>query len=212
MSFADTTLRGFLDLLASGSPTPGGGGGAAIGGALGAALASMVCNLTVGRAKYAAVEPEMRAILARSEALRQELTALADEDARAYNAVLAAYRLPRDDDAARAARGAAIEQAMQGACIVPERIVAACHEVIDLCEPLAERANPNALGDVATAAQLALGGLRGAAAQAEINLASLKDAAFARATAERLAAHVQGRQEQVDAIIAVVMRRATGGG
>lgn len=91
---SEDTIRGFLDGLASERPTPGGGGAAAISGAMGAALVSMVCNLTIGKKKYAEVEAEMIATRDRAEALRAQLTGMIAEDVSAFNAVMGAYGLP----------------------------------------------------------------------------------------------------------------------
>ncbi len=89
-------LSTFLDDLASGEPTPGGGSAAALAGALGAALAAMVANLTVGRKRYVDVDAQMQAVLGEAESLRGRLTALVAEDAQAYDQVRAAYRLPKE--------------------------------------------------------------------------------------------------------------------
>jgi formiminotetrahydrofolate cyclodeaminase len=87
-------LKSFLDELASASPAPGGGSVAALSGALGAALSSMVCRLTIGKKKYAGVEEEMKKILAQAEELREQFTVLIDKDAAAFNKVMEAYSLP----------------------------------------------------------------------------------------------------------------------
>src|SRR5580693_9076067 len=88
----------FLERLASGEPTPGGGSAAAIMGAMGAALVSMVCNVSIGKKGYEAVEPELRAVLAQSEALRLRLAAMVDEDVAAFDGLMAAYKLPKASD------------------------------------------------------------------------------------------------------------------
>ena len=98
----------FLDALASASPTPGGGGAAAIMGAMGAALISMVANLTIGKKGYETVEAEMRALLAQSESLRTRLAAMVAEDASAFDSLIAAYGLPKGSDAEKTSRSEAI--------------------------------------------------------------------------------------------------------
>ncbi len=91
-------VQTFLDELAGGSATPGGGSAAAAAGAMGAALVSMVCNLTVGRKKFTDVEAQMKEILSKSEALRAELTQLITDDSEAFNAIMAAFRMPKNTD------------------------------------------------------------------------------------------------------------------
>jgi len=102
---ANETIQTFLDGLASSAPTPGGGGAAAISGAMGAALLSMVCNLTIGKKKYVEVEEELKQILGQSEALRTELTGMIADDVEAFDAVMGAYGLPKVTDEEKAANG-----------------------------------------------------------------------------------------------------------
>ena len=109
----------FISQLAAGSATPGGGSAAAHTGAEGAALVSMVCRLTIGKKKYAAVEAQMRAVLERSEALRLSLTAAVAEDSASYEQVMLAFKLPKETPEEEAARLQAIEQATLGAARVP---------------------------------------------------------------------------------------------
>src|ERR1700727_2105301 len=98
----------FLDELASGRPTPGGGSAAAIMGAMGAALVSMVCNVTIGKKGYEGVEAEMRAVLHESEKVRKRLTDMVAEDIAAFDSIMAAYKLPKATEEDKAARSAAI--------------------------------------------------------------------------------------------------------
>ena len=98
MTMKQLPVEGFLDQLASAQPTPGGGSAAAVMGAMGAALVSMVANLTVGKKKYAEVEPQVKDVLAESEKLRAQLTAALQEDVAAFDTVMAAYGLPKDSD------------------------------------------------------------------------------------------------------------------
>ncbi|HKO24421.1 MAG TPA: cyclodeaminase/cyclohydrolase family protein [Chloroflexota bacterium] len=109
---AEETIAHFLDELASGAPTPGGGAAAALEAALGAALVSMVCNLTIGREKYRAYEQTMMEARARAEELRTHALDLVAEDSASYSAVGAAYALPRGSDEEKAARQARIQEAL----------------------------------------------------------------------------------------------------
>jgi methenyltetrahydrofolate cyclohydrolase len=184
--FADLTVRGFLDALGSDRPTPGGGTGAAVAGAMGASLVRMLAALTVGRPKYAAQEPLMKAIVDGAGEVRDRLLALADADARAYDRVSAAYRMPKATDAEQAARKAAIQEALKGAVDVPIRIMEECLEAIGLAKNAVMNGNANALSDGAAGAELCRAALTVASYNVRINLVSIADPAFARATRTRL--------------------------
>jgi formiminotetrahydrofolate cyclodeaminase len=192
----------FLRRLASGDPTPGGGSASSLGGALGAALVSMVCNLTIGRERYAASEPEARQIQAEAAALLDRLRAGIDRDAAAYDAVIAAYRLPRESDDEKARRAEAIQAATQRAALVPLELAEASVAVVDLAERAIGKTNPNAASDLAVAALFAVAALDGAAANVEINLAALKDERVRAELAERLEAARRGRREQAERVVA----------
>ncbi len=178
MSLTNKPVNEFLGELASASPAPGGGSVAALSGALGAALVSMVCNLTIGRKKYAAAEAEMRGILAQSEALREQLTQLLEADVAAFTQVSEAMKLPRDTEEQKTTRTAQLQTALKHATAVPMRIAEACVKVIDLCKPVAEMGNANAVSDAGVAVLAAESGLRAAALNVMINLAWLDDEAF----------------------------------
>ncbi|MEE7476253.1 methenyltetrahydrofolate cyclohydrolase [Methylobacterium hispanicum] len=173
------TIAEFLDGLASSSPTPGGGGAAAISGAMGAALVSMVCNLTIGKKKYVEVEAELQEVLARSEALRAELTGMIAEDVKAFDAVMGAYGLPKASDDEKAARAAKIQEALREATDVPLACCRACRKVIDLALVTAEKGNLNVVSDAGVAVLSAFAGLRSAALNVWVNAKGLEDRAFA---------------------------------
>jgi len=175
----NNTIAKFLDELASEQPTPGGGGAAAIMGAVGAALVSMVANLTIGKKNYEAFDAELKEARAKAEALRAELTAAINEDVDAFNAVMGAYGLPREGDEQKAARAAAIQAALKQATDAPLRAVKACHEVIKLSAIVAEKGNINVISDAGVAALAANAGLRSAALNVYINAKSIKDREFA---------------------------------
>lgn len=172
------TIQTFLDELASSASTPGGGGAAALAGAMGAALVSMVCNLTIGKEKFADVEAPMKDIRDRVEKLRTQLTQMMAEDVAAFNTVMAAYRLPKNTDEEKAARTAAIQDASKKATMVPLAAARASAEVIDLCRPVAEMGNPNVVSDAGVAVLCAQAGLKSAALNVLINLGAIKDEAF----------------------------------
>jgi len=197
----------FLDLLASPSPTPGGGGVAALAGALSAGLISMVSHLTIGKPKYAAVEEEAKKLLAQAEELRQSLHRLIDADAEAYNGVMAAYRLPKNTEEEKRVRSARIQEASIEASRVPLQTAKECMRVLDLSLPAARITNSQALGDVAMAAYLAQGAIKGLVDNIDINLRPLKGQAAAEELMAEARALTQGLQEKVDAIIREAMAR-----
>ena len=180
----DTT---FIDELASAAPTPGGGGAAAYAGALASALASMVGNLTVGKSRYADVEDEVRASLSRLEELRARLVALVDEDARAFEPLAAAYRLPKATPEEQAAKNAALQRALVDA-------------VLDEADYLARHGSKMARSDAGVAAAFVRAASDGASLNVYINVASMDDADRAaryRAEAELLAARTRERCDEL---------------
>jgi len=174
----DKTVSIFLDELASSAPAPGGGSVAALSGALGAALVSMVCNLTVGKKKFADVEQDVKAILEKSEGLRHRLIDLLQADVKAYTAVSQAMKMPRTTDEEKAARAEAMQKALKHATEVPMQVATACVEVIGLCQPVAEKGNKNAVSDAGVAILMAEAGLRSAALNILINLGWIEDQSF----------------------------------
>lgn len=204
MTFAEQSLGSFMDDLASSKPAPGGGSVAALAGALGAALVSMVANLTVGKEKFKDVEPEVKAILARSEDLRHRLLSYIEDDVAAFNAYSAAAKLPRDTDEQKAARSAAIQKALINAVDPPLNIAKACVDVLELCWPIAEKGNVQAVSDAGVGALMAEAGLRAAALNVQINLAWIKDADFVARKRKELDSLLGGRSEQKEKTVQFV--------
>ena len=174
----DLTIRAFLDSLAARTSTPGGGGAAALSGSMAAALVGMVIQFTLGAKKYADVEEEMQGYLVESERLRGELLALADRDVEAFTAVSACYGMPKNTDEEKAARTAAMQEALKGATIVPFTTAQKCLAVIELAEPVGMKGNANVVSDAATAVHLATAALYSALVNVNINLKFIKDEAF----------------------------------
>ncbi|MCY4079212.1 MAG: cyclodeaminase/cyclohydrolase family protein [Caldilineaceae bacterium] len=172
---AGTTIETFLNELASGESTPGGGAAAALTGSQAAALLSMVLNFSVGRKKYAAVEEELRGHLSRTEGMRAELLNLADKDAEAFGAVAACFAMPRTTEEERAARTKSMQAALRGAAEVPFEIATLCAHILEVTAPVAEKGNSNVVSDAATAAHLAQAALDSALVNVDINLKWLKD-------------------------------------
>jgi methenyltetrahydrofolate cyclohydrolase len=175
----------FLDELASGAPTPGGGSAAAIMGAMGAALVSMVCNVTLGRQGHEAVESEMISVRDESERLRVRLTAMVAEDVAAFDGLMAAYRLPKSSEEDKSRRGAAIQVSLRAATETPLACARACAEVVALSKRIGEKGYAGVISDAGVGVLAANTALRSAALNVYINAPSLKDRDFAvAATAE----------------------------
>ena len=176
---AQSSIEEFLGNLAGAAPTPGGGSAAAIIGAMGAALVSMVCNVTLGKKGYEAVEGEMRAVRAESERLRLRLTDMVGEDVAAFDSLMAAYKLPKATDEDKARRGAAIQDSLRRATEVPLQCARTCAEVIALARRASEHGYLSVISDGGVGVLAAYTGLRSAALNVYINAPSLKDRAFA---------------------------------
>ncbi|MGZ8947332.1 MAG: methenyltetrahydrofolate cyclohydrolase [Methylococcaceae bacterium] len=175
----DQSIQLFLDELASKSATPGGGSVAALMGAQSAALTSMVCNLTIGKPKYAEVEAEMKALLQKSEALREKLTGLIKADVDVFNRLMTAYGLPKETDEEKVARTEAIQLVLKAATEVPLDCARACAEAIELSRCAANKGSLGVISDAGAAVMAGYSGLKSAALNVYINTGSLKDRQFA---------------------------------
>ncbi len=176
--YIDQPLRHFMDKLASKSPEPGGGSVAALIGALGAALVSMVSNLTLGKEKYQSVQPQIETLLKESEKLRADLQDLIQKDTEAYGALSAVYKMPKNTDAEKAARTAKMQEALKTACQVPFEIGLKSLDVAKLAERAADIGNVGAVSDAGVAVLLAQACAQSAALNVKINVNSIKDQAF----------------------------------
>lgn len=170
-----TAGEGFLDDLAAASAAPGGGSAAAYAAAMGASLAAMVAGLTVGRKKYASVEDQMQSVLLQARELQADLRAAVVEDAAAFEALMAARRLPMETKDQESARAEAVEQATLQAAQVPLEVARRALVILQLAELAVRVGNANAVTDAAAGAELALAGLRVAGYNVRINAASLQD-------------------------------------
>jgi len=176
--YPELTIEVFLDKLASSAPEPGGGAAAALVGAAGAALVSMVANLTVGREKFASAQAEMERARAQADALRAALLAAIDRDAEAFRGVMAAYKMPRETDEHKTARRRATQDALRAASRIPAEVIALCEDVATWSRVAAEQGNPQVISDAAVAALLADAAAQSAALNVRINLAGISDSAF----------------------------------
>jgi formiminotetrahydrofolate cyclodeaminase len=175
----DKSVQIFLDELASKQATPGGGSAAAVMGAQSAALTSMVCNLTIGKPKYAEVEAEMQALLAESEALRGTLIGMIKADVDVFDKLMACYGLPKSTEQEKLHRTEQIQAVLKEATIVPLECAKACAKAIKLSRIAAEKGNLGVISDAGVAVMAGYAGLKSAALNVHINAASLKDREFA---------------------------------
>jgi methenyltetrahydrofolate cyclohydrolase len=176
----------FADLVAEGTPSPGGGSVSAYCGVLAASLGQMVCNLTIGKKKYAESEARLLIIKPDLERLSARLRELITEDAASFEAVLGAYRLPKETDEQRVARTETIQRALKNAVEVPLQTAELSLEVLMLLREIAEIGNSNALSDVAVGAQLAQTAVRGASYNIAVNLDSISNPEFVSTTRRKM--------------------------
>jgi formiminotetrahydrofolate cyclodeaminase len=182
----DTQIESFLEALASQSATPGGGSAAAIIGAMGAALVSMVCNLTIGKKKYAEVEGDMKEVLAKAQALRRKLIGMIEDDVKAFDAVMGAYGMPKETDADKAARDKAIQAALKQATDVPMACARAARQVIDIASIASDKGNLNVISDAGVGVLAGYAALRSAALNVFTNARMITDKTFADAKLKEL--------------------------
>lgn len=167
-----------IKVIASPSPTPGGGTVGALCGALSAALSAMVASLTTGKDKYRDLEPRMREIVEEAGNLSKRLLDLMEEDARAFDAVMEAYRLPKGTEEERAKRKEAIERALRGACEPPMEVLRLSRKLVELASEVEMKGNKNAITDAAAAAACARAAAEIAFLNALVNLNGLSDEAL----------------------------------
>jgi formiminotetrahydrofolate cyclodeaminase len=201
--YTDGSIQAYLDRLASASPEPGGGSVAALVGALGSALVTMVTDLTLGKEKFAAVQDDMVDLRARAEAARRELEDLVTLDAQAYAAVAAAMKLPKETAAEKETREQILQAALQGAAEVPLRIAEGALAVARLSLPAAEMGNPHAVSDAGVAVILADAAAQSAALNVRINLAWIADQGFNQKTWARIEAILSETAGLRDGVLAL---------
>ena len=173
-----TSIGQFLAELGSDAPAPGGGSVAALSGAMGASLVSMLCSLTIGRSKYSKYDQFAREVLAKSQALTEKLLDCLKDDMTAYNAVISALRLPKASDEQKAARSRALQEAYKTATSAPENTINNCLEVMRLARSLVGKSNPTAACDLAAAGLEAHAGIFIAMDSIRANLSVIKDTEY----------------------------------
>ncbi|MGH2679956.1 MAG: cyclodeaminase/cyclohydrolase family protein [Actinomycetota bacterium] len=177
MSTADRPIGSWLEDLGSGSPTPGGGAAAGLAAAAGAGLIAMVGHLTIGKDGFQDLDRQMRVLVATAEAERDAFVGLADEDAQAFESVMASFRLPKETDEEKHARTLRIQEGYEAAAAVPLRLARRAVELMELAEDATALGNPHAASDGFSAGSLLFAAALAAMANVRINAAGLKDEA-----------------------------------
>lgn len=179
MKLAEMQVTEFVNLMASDAPAPGGGSAAALEGALGAALTAMVCALTVGKKKYADVQELAVESQKKAEDLKARFVDVMDRDTEAFNAVSAVFAMPKDTDEQKAARKAAMQEALKGCTKTPFEMMQLACETLELTRSLVGRLNASAASDLGCSALSLRAAIQGAWLNVLINISGIADEAFA---------------------------------
>jgi formiminotetrahydrofolate cyclodeaminase len=210
MKLSELTVKDFLMTVSGASPAPGGGSVSALAGALSASLCGMVARLTLGKEKYREAWKEMERLRDAADFLSLRLMELVEEDSAAYNRVLAAFRIPKENTKAREE---AIQSATKEAASVPMETLRAAAALVDLVRTALDRGNPNCLTDAGVALQLIRAVANGAAYNVRINLHELKDEGFKSTLASEtsgLLAGIEGSLKEMERFVTERLRRDEG--
>jgi len=175
MKLAALQVSGFTDLLASDAPAPGGGSAAALEGALGAALTAMVCGLTVGKKKYAEYQDLAAGAQKKAGELKDRFLDVMDRDTEAFNAVSAVFAMPKETDGEKAARVAAMQEALKGCTQTPFEMMELAVETLELTASMLGKSNDSAASDLGVSALSLRAAIQGAWLNVLINIGSMKD-------------------------------------
>ncbi|HRY53642.1 MAG TPA: glutamate formimidoyltransferase [Spirochaetia bacterium] len=203
---ASLRVADFVDEVARDSPAPGGGSVAALAGSLGAALAVMVANLTVGKKGYEPSWASLSELAVRAQGVKAALLRAVDEDTAAFNLIMEAMKLPKGGEAEKAAREAALQEGYKKASLVPLETARACLEAISLCALAAASGNASSVTDAGVGALMARAGAEGAVLNVLVNLGSVKDAAFAAELGARARALLEEADRRRDEAIGFVRK------
>ena len=179
-TYPEMTLQEFVDLTGSDAPAPGGGSVAALAGALGAALAQMVAELTVGREKYAEAEDTMQAVRTEAAAIKQELLETIEKDSSSFNGYMRALRLPKDTEEEKAVRREAMQNGLKEASLVPLHAAETAVRILPLAKKAAQLGNANAVSDALVSAMMTRSAVISAVLNCRINLQSIRDEDFVK--------------------------------
>ena len=200
----------WLETLASKAPVPGGGGASALGGSVAAALGQMVSNLTIGKKKYADVEEEVQELIGKLQALQNEFLDLADQDAKVFAPLAAAYSLPASTEEEKQVKARIMEENLLAASLVPLQMMEKALETIEILEFLGEKGSRMAVSDVGVAVQFARTALTGAVMNVYINTKSMKNREKAEELNAKAKKLIEEGTRQADEIYAKVLEQLVG--
>jgi len=178
-----------------------------LSGALGAALTSMVCSLTIGKEKYSKVEDELKKILNKSELIRKELTSLIDKDTKAFNDVMLAFKMPKETEDQIKTRSKSIQDGYKVASGVPLETAETCEEILDLAKVVADKGNQNSITDAAISAIMAKAGVDAGVLNVRINLKSIKDERFVKRINKKLNELQKNTDDKTTEILKIVCNK-----
>jgi formiminotetrahydrofolate cyclodeaminase len=204
------SLNQFLDEVASKSPAPGGGSVAALAGALGTALTSMVCHLTIGKKKYVDVQHEIETVLKRSEELRISFSELVQEDTEAFDSVMKAFSLPKETEEEKTKRASAIEEATKKATFVPLKVMEVCMEALPLTRIVAEKGNTNSVSDAGVSALMLRAACEGAALNIRTNLGTLQAKPFVEETKAKMTMFLNKVESMTKEVLSITDSKLSG--
>ena len=201
------TIQEFLDVLSSKEPVPGGGGAAALAGALGNALGQMVANLTIGKKKYAQVEDEIKELAERMKGIQGQFTALADQDAKVFAPLAKCYSLPSGTEEEKAYKAEVMEARLLDASLVPMEIMEKASEMLEIMDILADKGSRMAVSDVGVGVQFIRTALLGAVMNVYINTKSMKNREKAEEMNEKAERLIKEGTEAADRIYQKVLEQ-----
>lgn len=203
-------IQGFLDVLSSKEPVPGGGGASALAGALGNALGQMVSNLTIGKKKYADVETQVLELLERMKEIQKQFITLADRDAEVFAPLAQCYSLPSATEEEKAYKTRIMEERLLDASYVPLEIMEKAVEMLGIMDILADKGSRMAVSDVGVGVQFIRTALLGAVMNVYINTKSMRDRAKAQELNHRAEKMIQEGTKTADRIYQKVLEQLKG--
>ena len=209
MSMLDKSCKEFNSVLASKAPVPGGGGAAAMGGAIGMALSNMVGNLTVGKKKYADVEDEVKVLIEKGEKIIAELETLVDKDAEVFEPLSKAYGLPKSTPEEIEHKNKVMEECCKTACSVPMEIMRAAYAGIKLHERMGQIGTMIAISDVGCGVAFMKSALEAGSLNVIINLNTIKDQDFVKSTRKEMNQLLEDGKKIADETFALVLGKLT---
>ena len=207
MELVELTVREFMDELASSSPAPGGGSVAAVEAAYGASLLAMVCNLTLGRKKYADYQELAAETEKKAQNLKEILLLLVDEDTAAYNLVSAAYKLPKETDEEKVYRKTRIQAGLKESCQPPLKVMNLSMQCLDLLKATWGYLNQSCMSDLYVAVASLKTGLNGAYANVLINLSGIEDQRYVTETKEKIGKEAEEYNSLADSLMEELFAR-----